>query len=381
MRIASTLTLLLLAAAGTPAQATQILDLANQADAIVLGEAIDVSQAAPYTAAYKVRADFVLKGSVPVGSIVGATLADIDKGMVSDGSVYIPSPLEEMYGLWFLKREDRGYVSVPRAGRIFGIQWALVRLPKFWTPQSGAALERLLFSAVLESRRHSLSSDELIRRGEDRFGENLAVNSLRYADRFGFRDLALEFVDELLRSPSNEERNLGTLIGVGMAHDPALDRLETELEAVRLNPRTMQSVIAALESGYAPRGAQGLARIDRLIRKAQRAQVPGLELALAKVVRKINAREMLPPARKLLDSRDPEAVRIASNAFYVYSVLAGEDGRIPRNGKSGRRPFANERTKIHNGLKESMSAAENAEFWKQWWEENQADIAARAAER
>jgi hypothetical protein len=203
-------TLLFLASAGTRAQANQILDLANQADVIVLGDAISVSQAGPYTAAYKVRADFVLKGSEPVGSIISTTLSDIGKGMVSDDdSVHIPSPLEEMHGLWFLKQASHGYVSVPREMRVFGIEGALVRLPKFWTAQTGVELERQLFSAALESRRHSLSSDELIRRREDMFGEKLAVNSLLYAERFGFRDLALEFVDELLTSPSNEERNFG----------------------------------------------------------------------------------------------------------------------------------------------------------------------------
>ena len=129
----------------------------------------------------------MLKGYEPVGSIISTTLSDIDKGMVSDGSVYIPSPLEEMHGLWFLKQESHGYVSVPRQLRIFGIEGAFVRLPKFWTPRTGVELERQLLSAALECRRHSLSSDELIRRGEDMFGERLAVNSLCYADRFGFR--------------------------------------------------------------------------------------------------------------------------------------------------------------------------------------------------
>ena len=372
-------TLLFLASVGTQAHANQILDLANQADVIVLGDATSVSQAAPNTAAYKVRASFVLKGSEPVGSIISTALSDIGKGLAGDGSVYIPSPLEEMYGLWFLKQEGHGYVSVPREGRVFGIEGAFVRLPRFWTPQTGVALERLLFSAALESHGHSDSSDKLIRRGEDIFGERLAANSLLYAERFGFRDLALEFVDDLLNSPSNEERNFGTVIGIGMAHDPALARLETDLESVRLDLRTMQRILFNLETHYAPSDAQALARLDRLVRKAQRAQTPGLDVALAKAVRKVNSREMLPLARRLLDSQDSEAVRVASNTFYVYSVLAREDGRIPRNGEGGgKHPFANEQTKSHNGMKRSMSAAENAEFWREWWGEKQADIAARA---
>ena len=381
MRI--TFTLMFLAFAGTRAQANQILDLAQQADVIVVGDAISVSQAGPYTAAYKVRADFVLKGSQPVGSVISTTLSDIGKGMVSDDdSVDISSPLEEMHGLWFLKQEGQGYVSVPREGRVFGVEGAFVRLPKFWTPQTGGALERQLFSAALESYRHSLSSDELIRRGEDIFGERLAINSLCYADRFGFQDLALEFVDGLLASPSNEERNLGTLIGVGMAYDPALARLETDLESVRLNPRIMGRVISTLENAYAPRGALALARLGRLVRKAQKEQIPGLELALAKAVRRINSIEMLPLARKLLDSQDPEAVRVASNAFYVYSVLAGEDGKIPRNSEqSGEHPFANEQARSHSGMEGSVPAAESGEYWREWWDETQADIAARTTGR
>ena len=164
-----------------------------------------------------------------------------------------------------------------------------------------------------------------------------------------------------------------------MAHDPALARLETDLESVRLDLRTMQRILFNLETHYAPSDAQALARLDRLVRKAQRAQTPGLDVALAKAVRKVNSREMLPLARRLLDSQDSEAVRVASNTFYVYSVLAREDGRIPRNGEGGgKHPFANEQTKSHNGMKRSMSAAENAEFWREWWGEKQADIAARA---
>ena len=384
MRIA--FALLLLAFVGTRAHANQILDLANRADVIVLGAAISVSEVGPYTVAYKVRADFVLKGYEPVGSIISTTLSDIGKGIgkaiFSDDLVYIPSSLEEMHGLWFLKQESDGYASVPREGRVFGIEWAFVRLPKFWTPEAGIALERQLFSAALECRRHSLSSAELIRRGEDRFGERLATNSLLYADRFGFRNLALEFVNELLASPSNEERNFGTLLGVGMTHGPALARLETDLASVRLNPRTMQPIIGMLETNYAPRDALDLARLDRLVRMAQRERIPGFELALARAVRKIKSREMLPLARKLLDSQDPEAVRVASNSFYVYSVLAGTDGRIPRGGKGrGKHPFASEQTKLYNGTKTSISAAEHAEFWREWWDEKQADIAARVAEK
>ena len=385
MRIA--FTLLFLAAVGTRAQANQMLDLANQADVIVLGDAVSVSQAAPYTAAYKVRADFVLKGSEPVGSILGTTLSDIGKGLVSDGSLYIPSPLGEMHGLWFLKREGQGYVNVPREMRVFDIDGAFVRLPKFWTPQTGVALERLLFTAALESRRHSLSSDELIRLGEDRFGEKLAINSLLYAERFGFRDLALEFVDELLASPSNEERNLGTLIGVGMTHDPALARLETDLESVRLNPRMMGHIMSILRTHYTPsKDAQALPRLGRLIRKAQKAQIPDLEFALAQVVRKVvqkvKSREMLPLARMLLDSQDPEAVRVASSAFYMYCALTGEDGGISKNSKRGpNHPFPNEQIRSHIGMDRSVSADENAWFWRAWWEEKQAAIAARATEQ
>ena len=162
---------------------------------------------------------------------------------------------------------------------------------------------------------------------------------------------------------------MGTLIGVGMTHDPALARLETDLESVRLNPRIMGRILSTLESGYAPRDAVALARLDRLVRKARKEQEPGLELALAQAVRKavreFKSREMLPLARKLLDSQDPEAVRVASNAFYVYRVLAD---------KGSGHPLFDEQTQSHIGMDRSISAAENAEFWREWWDEKQADI-------
>ena len=59
-----------------------------------------------------------------------------------------------------------------------------------------------------------------------------------------------------------------------MTHDPALARLETGLESIRLDPRTMQRILFNLETHYAPSDAQALARLDRLVRKAQRAQEP-----------------------------------------------------------------------------------------------------------
>ena len=183
----------------------------------------------------------------------------------------------------------------------------------------------------------------------------------------------MKVVDSLLDSPSPEERNIGTLIGVGMSHDPAMARLEGSLEWVRLDQRTMRHILHALANHYNPNSHEGVARVESLLLQNRKTQVAGIDLAIGKSLRKINDRQMLPLAALLLDSADTEAVRRGAHQFYVYSVLARKDASISKDGKGGSHPFHNEETKAHTGLNKAMSAAENAEFWREWWTDNQAD--------
>lgn len=368
----TSLRIFLLAASLLPtARADQILALASESDVVILGE----SSAAPSTKAdtveLAIRADFVLKGAVSIGSLVSAVFPE-RKGDVISGIAPTLPPAPGTYGLWFLKKLDGAYSGIPldgQEGLTHYTKRVVVELPKFWVPPSGVSVEQLLLEAALEAYQYQHNDSN----------ERLLIQSLQYARLVGYQDLAVKFVDSLLDSPSPEERNIGMLIGVRMSHDPAMARLEGLLESVGLDQRTMGHILHALENYYNPNSLEGVARVESLLLKNRTMQVAGLDLALGKSLRKINDRQMLPLAALLLDSSDPEAVRRGAHHFYVYSVLAKKDGSISKDGKGGSHPFHNEETKAHTGLDEAMSAAENAEFWRKWWANNQAGIATRAA--
>ena len=331
------------------------------------------SSAVPSTKTDKIelaiRADFVLKGGVSVGSSVSAVFPEQKGGVISGIAPPLP-PAPDTYGLWFLIRLDGAYSGIPLEGQeglTYYTKRVVVELPKFWVPPSGISVEQLLLEAALEAYQYNDSNERLL------------IQSLQYARLVGYQDLAERFVSDLLDSPSPEERNIGIVIGVRMSHDPSMARLLGVLESVRLDQRTMGQILHALENHYNPNSRQGLARVESFLLKNRTMQVAGLDLALGKSLRKINDRQMLPLAALLLDSTDPEAVRRGAHHFYVYSVLARKDGSISQDGKGGSHPFDNEETRAHNGLNEAVSAGENAGFWRQWWADNQTNIATRAA--
>ena len=359
--------------------ATPISFLGEQADLILVGEATAMSSTEINVVDFEVRADFVLKGDIPAGSSVETTLRGLNEGMVTDGHIVVPSPLPQMYGFWFLKQAgDGSYSSIPRYAGTYYTEGAVIRLPKSWVPLIGIDLDRVLLSGVKESYRHSDSDESLVRAGEPVFSERLLTNSLQWASRNGSRDLALEVVADLMNSSSARDRSIGIITGIELSYDPAMSRLVSDLESIRLDEKTMGRILFAMGTQYDPNSPQALASLASLIPENQRAAVEGLDMAIARSLHKINGKEMLPLAALLLDSGDPEAVRQAAHTFYMYSVLALRDSSISKDGTGGPKPFRTEETLAHSGRNKKMSAAENAEFWREWWDEKQADIAARA---
>lgn len=336
----------------SPLRANKILEMANEAETIVIGEGVVDDFQADAPIEFNVRADTMLKGKAALGSSLKAVYPKPDNCCVATGQINFErlAPPSGSYGLWFFQGDINSYV----------------RLPKSWVVPKGVSVEQLLLMAVVESYRQSISDADLIRRGEPAIAKRRMNNSLQYARRFGAEDIALKVVEELMESASGEEFDIALAVGIGMSHDPALVRFGADLESLRLDA----GILSALENSYTP--TQGTAPLENLIRANQKARVAGLDSALAGALRRVPHRAMLPLAALLLDSPDEMAVRRAAGYFHVYTVLAREDGSVSSDGTdSGLHPYRSAETQAHNGHDETLPASAHADFWRDWWADRQ----------
>jgi hypothetical protein len=371
----------ILASAGVSrANANQILDLAAQSDVVMLGEATAMSSNELNAVRFELRVDLALKGDLPAGSSVSATLSGMNQGSISDGRIRIPQPLPEMYGLWFLKRTAAGaYLSIPRQSWTYHFEDAVVRLPRSWKPPRNSQLDRTLLAAALAAYRHAGSNSDWIRRGEPQFADIFLKNSLEHAGRFGGREAALGILDVLLASGGAAERHIGIATGLAVSYDAAIAKLTSDLAANRLDREALQRILPELWK-YDASSDLGASRIESLMRWNQSARVPELDSALVGSLGHVSGPSRLPLIAVFLDSPERGAVQLAVRLFYLYSVLAREDGTVATDGRGGAHPFYNETTKSHAGNDPSMLEAD-AEFWRSWWTKTRPDIEARLAAR
>ena len=361
----------LLLALHSQARGAGILELLGDADVILLGEGTAAPSPRAGAVALHVRAAAVFKGSVAVGSTLEMVFPEW-KGGVTSGLVPSVPPRPGSYGLWFLKlREGTEYGAIPLEGKEDFTHYHKpvgFYVPRSWIPPTGVSVERVLLQAVLERYWDDLANP---RYSDSRRipGERWLTQSLQYAYLYGAHDAALKVVEEMIKSGTAAERNLGALIGIRMSHDPAMGWLERNLEGIRSDQEMLADVLYALELHYKPNSSQGLVRIGNLILQNQKSQIAGLDLALAKSLGKVTEpprglpdKAMLPLAALLLDSPDPAASRRASHQFYKYAMTRIKDS------------FFNEGFRSHSGLSEKASAAENADFWRGWWADNQRSL-------
>ncbi len=364
------------ALASLPASANQILDLAAQSDVIVVGKATGMSSNELNTVQFELRVDRTLKGAAPAGGTVNTTLRGLNRGAITDGRIRVPQPLPEMYGLWFLKRaEDGTFESVPRELGMYHFNSAVVRVPRHWSPLPTDPLDTVLLSAALASYRHVGLNHDWVIRGEARFAEIMLRNSLEYAGRFGGSDAALRVVDELLESGDKAERNIGLAVGLAVSYDPAIVRFTTDLESTKLLPNDLPRILPELWK-YDSSTDLGAARIEGLLRWNRSAKIGGLDQALVGSLGHVSGPSRLPLVARFLDSPERGARQLAVRLFYLYSVLARNDGSVSTDGTGGTHPYYNEITKAHTGS-DLTKLEEDVAFWLQWWTEHRKDIALR----
>ncbi len=347
-----------------------ILEMLNGADVIVLGEATAAPSPREGVTALSVIGDTVLKGSVAVGSPMEVVFPEWKGGVTSGPAPAVP-PRPGTYGLWFLKlKGGTEYGAIPADGKDDFTHYhepVGFSISRSWVPPASASVETVLLRAALSRYRADLADAAYSDRRRVP-GESWLVESVQYAHLYGARDAALKIVDEMMGSSTAAEQDLGVVVGIRMSHDPAVEWLASNLESIRSDQKLRTDILAALELHYNPQTRNGLARIGNLIRQNQSSQISGLDLALAKSLRKVTGPRglpetaVLPIAALLLDSPDPKVSREASHQFYKYAMT-----RI-------RGSFSNEGFRSHSGLNEKVSAAENADFWRAWWSENRGNL-------
>ncbi len=357
-----------------PIQAAGILELADEADLIVLGKTVEVPNSSAKTVKLSVAPESVLKGNAGESPVQLVFLKPDPTRLIGGfGPSFPPQPGTRAF--WFLRRLPSGeYTAIPRAGETETLTLYHKRsgspIPDYWVPPVDLSPVELLLESTVEFYRSNYAGPEA---GGTK-GENWLTESLTYANLYGAHDEALKVVDRLLDASPSNERALGLLIGVRMSHEPALDRLTSELNHVE--PRISAEIARALQYDLDIDPDRGPALIESLILFNRQARIPYLDTALAGTLDKLPLGAVrLPLAVLLLDSPEEDAVRRAVLKFHSYTQLAGTDGKVSASGSKGRtRPFDNERTRGHAGHNEDIPASELAEFWKQWWIDNQAAV-------
>lgn len=333
-----------------------ILELLENADVVVLGEATETPSPKEGVTTLSVSSDIVLKGSTSVGLPIEVEVPEW-KGRVMSGPAPAVPPRPGAYGLWFVKVEVTDDLTRYHKPVAFSVS-------RSWVPPASVSSQTVLLRAVLSRYRTDLADPAYNNRRKVP-GESWLVESVQYAHLYGAHDAAVEIVDEMMRSSTAAEQHLGIVLGIRMSHDPAMEWLESNLESILSNQKLRTDILTALELHHDPQAQNGLGRIRNLIRQNQNSQISGLDLALAKSLWKITGPRglpettVLPLAALLLDSPDPKASRQASHHFYRCAMT-----RIKGS-------FLNDDFRAHSGLNEDVSAAENAAFWRRWWSENE----------
>ncbi len=345
---------------GVAQAVTPVLHLAEQADLVLLGEAVSMELSAGGGVELDIRPRFALKGEAPASVFTAALPPSALMAQHAERTASIEEGEEGWYGLWLLKHAaGDGYVVLPAVSSDYIERESLVTVPRSWTPPTGADLGRQILLALQES----YAAQE----PRSTMKELMLTASLDAADR----DAALDVAGKLMESSRTEDRASGIALGIRLGSDAALRRLASELDSLQLD-RNFQRIVFTLHNAYKPNSPEEIAVLQDLIER--RSDAPGLDAAIGHALWRVLSRELLPLAALLLDSSDPEAKRAAGWLFHTFTALAGPDGRIKRPSSSGPHPFWNENTRWFAGKSKRVTADEQAVFWTQWWAEHREQL-------
>ncbi|HEX5430973.1 MAG TPA: hypothetical protein VFW83_03340 [Bryobacteraceae bacterium] len=327
--------------------------LRQRADVIVLATATQVGRNNPTSETVQLQVQRVLQGQAQ-SSLLSVQL----KPPPQLPGISLPSSAVGQLGIWFLKNGSDGYNVLPLVDGLY-IQTEFflpVNDSATATPPAGTVDQQLLAYLV----RWYLSVPN-----PGPYEDRRLLSSLDAASR---QD-ALAAIPGLLSSISLAHRTVGLAAAIHLGLPDALAVLQADIPKLSSSSKLFQ-IIQAIQT-YRPAGTSSIAPLQRLIES--HAGVPGLDVAVGGVLRRIGTRAIAPAMAELLDSKDPNAQLLAATFFGTYSLFADANGNFPDSGPVG--PFATADTRQFTPQSNSgVTPAMYAEFWKTWWTQNYARL-------
>jgi hypothetical protein len=346
--------------------------LGERAESIVVGSvastAVTKTAAGEFRVQFRLQPAMALKGVMPAGTLTvelspSALMKQHAEQYAAAGQVDFET---DAYGMWFLQEKAGGNPAVLALDQgEYTENAAFLPLPRGWVPRAGRNIEQQLLSAVVASY--------LARRKPTGIDEGTLFVSLETADR----QEAFAVVAELTSSAAVRDRIVGLAAAIRMGSDSALSLLAEDIDTLRSH-EMFDRITRALQTYYKPSGPASIPALRRLAEIP--ADVPGLDLAVAKALQKLESRDVLPAMLRMLDSPDALAVRSAAWYFHFYAALAGPNGEINRTG-DGQHPFRSAETARYGGRDSTITGGEHARFWKGWWQENRVRLGFPAEDR
>ena len=334
-----------------PHSPVRLYDLAQQADAIVLGT-LEASSRKGNTINSQLQVLQSLKGRLPRGT----EEVDVIPSRTLTGAM--PANMTGRTGLWFLKESNGEWQVLPRAAGAFvqGEDYCLPMpnatpiSPSSIVPgfaEANASADQLVLAAVVEryeSLPHRGSLDDL---------DVVDLGMWKRAD-------ALAVVNVLRRSPNQDIQTIGMAAAIRLGVADALPELAKDATSLQGSPKFYE-VTYSLTNFYKPNGESSIGPLEAFI--AARLNVPGLDLAAGTALQRIGGKAVLPAMASLLNDSDPNAQLRAVSFFVRFTVFARADGSMPDRGPIG--PFWTPETQRHQPGK--LPTAEVVSFWKSWW--------------
>jgi len=336
-------------------------DLVPNSDAIVTAVILDGS-AAGLNTSVQFRVDRVLKGDVPVGSVLNLIWT---KPLSWPPAV--PFDLTSKRGLFFLSRRGTGaWQIVPAQNGNVDFSHTIYLLPpdqarpqEFTASSPDDLAENILWELAWSIERGTFGAARTASMDLVSFFRGLPSPGLNQA-----------FV-RLSKTASLRLNVVGMRASIASGDPGTLLRLEKDQSPLASHP-DWRNVTDELRFRFANTDPSAVAILGRLVRSS--ATRGDLREASAYALARVHTKEALPYLAELLESSDLDLLTCAVGGMAMFANNIPIGAHHPA---AGPWPFRTEETMMHSAMSPGVIASKRAyyvDFWKRWWVENRAAI-------